>query len=168
MKKMTTQALDTAFAGESMAHMKYLVFSAIAEKEGKPNIARMFKAISYAEQVHATNHARNLGYIGDTAANLVAAKGGEDFEITEMYPVYNATAKLQDEKGAELSTHYALEAEKIHSKMYGRAQECVKAGKDIEIGTVYICPICGHTCEDEAPGVCPICQCKGEKFIGFA
>jgi rubrerythrin len=51
--------------------------------------------------------------------------------------------------------------------MYGRAQECVKAGKDIEIGTVYICPVCGHTCEDEAPGVCPICQCKGEKFIAF-
>jgi rubrerythrin len=151
-----------------MAHMKYLAFSAAAEKEGKPNIARMFKAISYAEQVHATNHARNLGYIGDTAANLEAAKGGEDFEIAEMYPVYNATAKLQDEKGAELSTHYALEAEKIHSKMYGAAQECVENGKDIEIGTILICPVCGHTCADSAPDKCPICNCLGDKFVAFA
>ncbi|MEO0156186.1 MAG: ferritin family protein, partial [candidate division WOR-3 bacterium] len=51
MKKMTEKALLEAFAGESMAHMKYLIFSEIAEKEGMPNIARLFKAIAYAEQV---------------------------------------------------------------------------------------------------------------------
>jgi len=60
MKKMTEKSLNEAFAGESMAHMKYLIFSEIAENEGFPNIARLFRAIAYAEQVHATNHAKNL------------------------------------------------------------------------------------------------------------
>ena len=50
--------------------MKYLAFAAKAEKEGKPNIARLFTAIAYAEQVHATNHLKELGGIGDTVANL--------------------------------------------------------------------------------------------------
>ena len=63
MKKMTEKSLTEAFTGESIAHMKYIIFSEIAEKEGFLNIARLFRAISYAEQVHATNHARNLGLI---------------------------------------------------------------------------------------------------------
>lgn len=60
---MTMKALEEAFAGESMAHMKYLFFSEVAEKVGLPNIARLFKAIAYAEYVHAKNHARQLGYM---------------------------------------------------------------------------------------------------------
>ena len=108
MKEMTKKSLSEAFAGESMAHMKYLAFSEIAEKEGYKEVARLFKAISYAEQVHATNHARNLGYINSTAENLGTGISGENFEVNEMYPAYDAIAKLQGEKGAEKSIHYLL------------------------------------------------------------
>jgi len=165
---MTKEALEKAFAGESMAHMKYLAFSAIAEKENKPNIARLFKAIAYAEQVHAHNHARELGYIGTTAENLVAAKGGEDFEIAEMYPVYHNMAEFQKEKGAVRSTHYALEAEKIHSTMYGAAHKSAVNDKDIKLGVVGICPVCGHTVEGAAPAKCPVCNAPGSKFVLFS
>ena len=106
-------------AGESQAHIKYLAFAAQAEKEGKPNIARLFEAIAYAEQVHATNHLKELGGIGDTVANLEAAIGGETFEVDEMYAAYLAVAELQGEKGAKRSMTYAIEAEKIHADMYG-------------------------------------------------
>ncbi|MGB9553114.1 MAG: ferritin family protein, partial [bacterium] len=34
--KMTQQNLESAYAGESQAHMKYLIFSEVAEREGKP------------------------------------------------------------------------------------------------------------------------------------
>ena len=167
MKEMTKTALQDAFAGESQAHMKYLAFSAAAEKEGKPNVARLFKAIAYAEQVHAINHAKNLGYLGSTSENLEAAEGGENFEIEEMYPVYNNTAKFQGEAGAEKSTHYALEAEKIHSKMYNDAHTVVQGGSDITIDVIRICPVCGHTVEGEAPEACPVCKAKGSSFVAF-
>ena len=104
MHKMTQQNLQSAFAGESQAHMKYALFSDVAEKEGKPNIARLFKAISYAELVHAKNHLTVLGGIKKTADNLETAIGGETFEVEEMYPVYNNDARLQNEKEAEKST----------------------------------------------------------------
>lgn len=167
MKKMTERFLSDAFAGESMAHMKYLIFQEIAEKEGFKNIARLFKAISYAEFVHARNHLKNLGIVGKTGENLQVGIDGETFEVEEMYPVYNKTAILQEEKGAELSTHYALEAEKIHAKLYKMAKEKALENKDIEINDIYICPVCGYTHVGEPPDRCPVCGVKKDKFNKF-
>lgn len=167
MKKMTEKFLMDAFGGESMAHMKYLIFSEIAEKEGFKNIARLFKAISYAEFVHAKNHARNLGYVKDTKENLQTGIDGETFEIEEMYPVYNSTAKLQGEKKAETSTHFALEAEKIHAELYKEAKKFVEEGRDFREEDIYICPVCGYTHIGEPPEKCPVCGAKRETFKKF-
>ncbi len=117
MKKMTEQNLRAAFAGESQAHMRYLIFSEKAEKEKKTNLARLFKAISFAEQVHATNHYRALGEIRDSSTNLQEGIDGETYEVEEMYPAYKAVAELQKEQSAVRTTNYALEAEKIHEEM---------------------------------------------------
>jgi len=51
--------------------------------------------------------------------------------------------------------------------MYKGAQEAAQAGKDIQLKTVYICPICGYTAEGEAPARCPVCQAPREKFRAF-
>jgi rubrerythrin len=167
MGQMTEKSLQEAFAGESQAHMKYLIFSEKAEKEGYPNIARLFKAIAYAEQVHATNHARQLGMIKDTAENLDTYVVAETYEVEEMYPAFMAIAKLQGEKGAELSMHYAIEAEKIHAELYRKAKQEVSKGKDLEISEVYICPVCGYTHKGEPPEKCPVCGVSSAKFKKF-
>jgi len=167
MKEMTKENLKAALAGESQAHIKYLAYSAQAEKAGKPNIARLFEAIAYAEQVHATNHLKVLGGIGDTVENLEAAIAGETFEVDEMYAAYLAVAELQGEKGAKRSMTYAIEAEKIHADMYGDAKVAAEAGNDIEIGEVYICPVCGFTHIGEPPDRCPVCNAKKELFKAF-
>ncbi len=168
MKKMTEKSLQEAFAGESMAHMKYIIFSEVAEREGFKNIARLFRAIAYAELVHAKNHARALGYIKDTGGNLETGMEGEKFEIEEMYPAYDAIAKLQDEKSAQRAIHYALEAEKIHYDLYSSAKEEVEKGKDMDISDIYICPVCGYTYVGETPPEkCPVCGLPSEKFVKF-
>lgn len=167
MKEMTKQNLYAAFAGESQAHMKYSIFADKAEREGYPEIARLFRAIAYAEKVHATNHLRVLGGIKDTIANLEGAKAGENFEVDEMYPAYDAVANIQGEKEAEKSIHYAIEAEKIHEVMYADAKKSAEAKKDIPTANVYVCPICGHTVIGELHDDCPICKAKKEKYIKF-
>jgi len=167
MGQMTEKSLQESFAGESQARMKYLIFSEKAEKEGYPNVARLFKAIAYAEQVHATNHARKLGLIKDTAGNLDTYIAAETYEVEEMYPAFMAIAKLQGEKGAELSMHYAIEAEKIHAQLYRKAKQEVKGGKDIQISEIYICPVCGYTHEGTPPEKCPVCGVSSEKFKRF-
>ncbi|MGB9736219.1 MAG: rubrerythrin family protein [bacterium] len=167
MKKMTEQNLRAAFAGESQAHMRYLIFSERAERENKKNLARLFKAIAFAEQVHATNHYRALGEINDSSKNLQAGIDGETYEVEEMYPAYNTVAELQKEQSAVRTTHFALEAEKIHMDMYKKAKQVVDQGKDIEIGDIYICDVCGYTVEGKAPDVCPVCGAKIERFKKF-
>ena len=167
MKEMTRDALKAALAGESQANIKYLAFSTEAAKAGKPNIARLFEAIAYAEQVHATNHLRKLGGIGDTVTNLQAAIDGENFEVDEMYAAYLEIAELQNERGAKRSMQYAVEAEKIHADMYGDAKAAAEADEDIQIGEVHICPKCGFTHIGEPPERCPVCKLKSEKFKVF-
>ncbi len=167
MKKMTKANLEAAFAGESQAHMKYLIFADVAEKEGKPKIAKLFRAIAYAEQVHATNHFKELGNVGKTPENLQSAIEGETFEVEEMYPAYDAVAKLQGEKGAERSIGYAVEAEKLHAKMYADAKAKAEADADAEVESVYVCPVCGYTAINEAPDKCPVCGVPKEKFVKF-
>ena len=167
MKKMTQANLEAAFAGESQACMKYTIFADKAERDGYPEVARLFRATAYAERVHATNHLRQLGGIGDTVANLAGAIGGENYENTEMYPAFDAVAQLQEEKGAKRSIRYALEAEKIHEVLYGQAKEAVTAGQDIQSAPVFICPVCGHTIIGEAPHKCPVCGLPRQKYHEF-
>ncbi|MBU0511185.1 MAG: rubrerythrin family protein [Chloroflexi bacterium] len=167
MKKMTEANLKAAFAGESQAHIKYLAFADKAEKEGFLEAARLFEAIAYAEQVHAINHLKVLGGVGKTVENLQAAIEGENYENTEMYPAFDAVAKLQEEKKAIRSFHYAKEAEIIHEEMYSDAKAKVEAGEDIESAPVYVCPVCGHTAIGEAPDKCPICGLPKEKYKEF-
>jgi len=167
MRKMSEDNLKNAFAGESQAHMRYIIFAKKAEEEGFPNVSRLFKAISYAEQVHATNHFDVLGMIRGSTDNLQAAIDGETYEINEMYPAFNTVAKLQEEKGAQRTTDWALQAEKIHASMYQKARQAVESSKDIKLGTVYICDSCGYTVEGEAPNRCPVCGATKEKFRKF-
>lgn len=167
MKKMTEENVKAALAGESQAHVKYAAFAEKAAAEKLPNIARTFKANSFAEQVHATNYVRTLGALGTTKENLEAAVGGESFEIDEMYPAYINVAQVQGEKTAGIYLAYALAAEKVHAGMYKAAREAVAAGRDIEFKPIYICPVCGFTMEGEAPDKCPLCGTPKDKFVAF-
>jgi rubrerythrin len=167
MKKMTEGNVQAAFAGESQAHMRYLTFAAKAREEGFPNVARLFEAISWAEQAHASRHLRNLGGVGTTADNLTTAIGGETFEVDEMYPAYMEVAKLQGEKLALVGMDYAFQAEQIHAAMYTSARQAVQAQKDVTLGTIQICSSCGYTVEGEAPDRCPICGVPKNQFRAF-
>ena len=169
MRSMTEEDLKAAFAGESQAHVKYMVFSEEAQKEGKPKLANVFRAIAKAELIHAKNHLRALGGIKKSEENIAAAYNGENYEIEEMYPVFHEVAKFQNEKEAQRSTYYALEAEKIHREIYKKAKELDASGKDFDGETVYICPVCGHThVGAEAPDKCPVCGCVKDKYIKFS
>jgi rubrerythrin len=167
MKSMTEGNLRSAFAGESQAHMRYLIYADKAEKEGKSNLARLFKAIAYSEQVHATNHFNTLGENKSLSENLQNSINGETYEVNEMYPSFLEVAKYQEEKRAQKSIMNAFEAEKVHSKMYEKAKKTIDEGKDTSFNNIYVCEVCGYTIEDTVPDRCPVCNAPREKFRKF-
>ena len=167
LNAMTEESLKAAFAGESQAAEKYMVFAEQAEDEGYPQVAKLFRAISFAETRHARNHLRVMGGIGATADNLKAAFGGESFEVDEMYPAYQEVATLQGNPQAVRSIKFALKSEVDHKGMYSGAREQVLAGKDIADQPVSVCLVCGHTVIGDVPDKCPYCAAAKENYRTF-
>ena len=160
----TDQNLRDAFAGESQANRRYLAFALKAEKEGYPEVARLFRVAAESETYHALNHLRAVGGIGTTEENLHEAMMGERHEALEMYPDFIEQANTEENKLVGRTFTWALAAEKIHEGLYSEALEALKAGKDFEKKEYYICPVCGYTMEGEPPDRCPLCNAPKDKF----
>ena len=159
----TQDNLKEAFAGESQASQKYRAFANKAERDGFPNVAKLFRTASAAEQIHAEGHLKAMDGVGTTADNLQAAIDGETHEFTEMYPPMIELAEA-DEHKAKRMFNYAAKAEAVHAKIYKMALEAVARGEDFA-EEFYLCPVCGHIELGAPPENCPICGAKGKVFL---
>lgn len=160
----TQDNLKTAFAGESQANQKYRAFAKKAEQEGFVNIAKLFNTTAEAERIHAEGHLKALEGIGSTIENLQAAISGETYEFEQMYPPMLEQAEAEN-NNAKRMFKYAVEAEAVHAELYARALEAVKAGKDLDVTEIYLCPICGHIEFGEPTEKCPICGTVASKYV---
>lgn len=142
-KPTTHDNLKEAFAGESQAFQKYTSFAEVAEKEGRPNIARLFRTTAQAERIHAAGHFAALDGVGGTVDNLRAAIGGETYEFETMYPPMLAQAQAEGHRAARMF-RFAVEAERVHAELYARALEAATRGEDLAEEKFYLCPVCGY------------------------
>ena len=156
------QFLMEAFAGESQANRRYLAFAQQAEKEGYPQVAKLFRAAAEAETVHAHAHLRALKGIRSTAENLKAAIIGETHEFTTMYPAMIGTAIVEGHKEAEQSFKFANEVEKAHADLFAKA--LANLDKQTEVDYC-VCSVCGYTWEIESPEECQLCGTKAGHFF---
>jgi len=94
--------LREAFAGESQANRRYLYFAKVADIEGYPDVAGLFRDTADGETGHAHGHLDFLKQVGDPATNepfgnteknLKSAIAGETYEYTQMYPGMARTAR---------------------------------------------------------------------------
>ena len=161
----TDDNLKAAFAGESQANRLYLAFAKKAEQEGLTQIAKLFKAASESETVHALNHLRVMGQVKSTVDNLGTAVSGETYEFKKMYPDFIAEAKKEENKKALTSFDYANKVEQIHAGLYQKAIDALVAKKELPKVDYYVCSVCGNTVEGSAPDICPICASPKEKFF---
>ncbi|GAB6180456.1 rubrerythrin family protein [Desulfotomaculum defluvii] len=157
----TDNNLKASFAGESQANRKYSAFAAKAEQEGYPAVAKLFRAASEAEAIHALSELKAMGGIKTTAENLKAAIDGETYEFTEMYPDFIKTAEAEGNNLAKRTFHLANEAEKVHAKLYKEALELLESKEDADY---YLCPVCGYIHKNNAPEKCPICGANANAF----
>jgi rubrerythrin len=155
--------LKEAFAGESQANQKYRAFALQAERDGYPNIARLFRTTAEAERIHAEGHLRALDGVGTTADNLQAAIDGETYEYTTMYPPMVDRATEAGHRARRMFG-LAVKAEAVHAELYGRALEAARQGKDLTEGEFYLCPVCGHIEFGKPPATCPICGTPAARF----
>ena len=126
--------LKEAFAGESQANRRYLYFAKVADVEGQPDIAGLFRDTAEGETGHAHGHLEFLEAIGDPATglpigptrdNLKAAVAGETHEYTDMYPGMAKTAR--EEGHDEIADWFETlaKAERSHANRYQKALDAL-------------------------------------------
>ncbi len=164
MEIKTEGNLQEAFAGESQAYRRYVLFAEKADKDGYPQIAKLFRAAADAEAVHARNHFNAMDGVGSTKENLMAASIGEHQEFTSMYPRFIDEAEVERNARALRSFQWANEVEKIHHGYFVAALKTLTEGQQQEEKTYFVCGVCGNTVIGEAPEKCPICGAPAGAF----
>ena len=157
----TEKNLETAFSGESQARNKYTYFASVAKKEGYEQIAALFLKTAENEKEHAKMWFKELGHLGNTSENLLAAAEGENYEWTDMYDGFAKTAEA--EGFPELAAKFRMvgEVEKHHEERYRALLNNVETKKVFEKSEVKVweCRNCGHiVVGTKAPEVCPVCD----------
>jgi rubrerythrin len=89
---VTLKNLESALAGESMAHIKYRYFAKLARAEGYEEVAKHFEHTADQELLHAWGHLELLIGKPNTKECLEKAIEGETYEFTTMYPTFEAQA----------------------------------------------------------------------------
>ncbi|MGI6153044.1 MAG: rubrerythrin [Christensenellaceae bacterium] len=160
----TEKCLNDAFAGESMARMKYTYYASQAKKDGYVQISNIFTETADNEKEHAELWFKWLhpdNKIPDTVTNLKDAAAGEHYETTEMYPSF---AKIAKEEGfEEIAREFegAAAVEKAHEDRYNKLLDNIVTGKVLERDepVIWQCANCGHLQKTKAaPDKCPVCQ----------
>jgi rubrerythrin len=133
----THENLKGAFAGESQANRRYLYFAKVADIEGRPDIAGLFRDTAEGETGHAHGHLDYLKEvgdpatglpIGDTELNLAAAVAGETYEYTQMYPGFAKTAREEGHNEIAEWFETLAKAEKAHAGRFSKGLAQVKEG----------------------------------------
>ncbi|NLF01764.1 MAG: rubrerythrin family protein [Anaerolineales bacterium] len=163
----TEENLKAAFAGESQARNKYTFFAKVAHQEGYHYVAKIFEETAANEMRHAKDEFKLLGGIGDTAANLREAIGGEDYETKSMYPQFAADAEAEGNTEAATLFRQIAKIEAEHRDRYRKLLEMLEAGtlykRDEPLK--WRCSECGYIhVGKEPPAKCPSCKHPREYY----
>ncbi len=128
-KTPTIQNLEAAFAGESMAHIKYRYFAKICRAAGDEESAKLFEATAAQEVEHAIGHAELL-FSSETMTPekcLRYAIDGETYEYTQMYPKFLHEANQEGDAAAAAEISAQIGESREHAAQFRGALE--KAAK---------------------------------------
>ncbi len=116
----TLQNLESAFAGESMAHVKYRYFAKLARAVGDEETARTFEETADQELLHAFGHLDLLYPAAEMtpAKSLQIAIDGETYEYTEMYPGFRKTAEAEGNDAALKEIDEQIVESKEHAERF--------------------------------------------------
>lgn len=133
---VTLKNLESALAGESMAHIKYRYFAKIAREEGFEDVAKHFEHTADQEIKHAWGHLELLIGKPSTKECLQKAIDGETYEYTEMYPKFEEEAELEGNDDAMLEARLQIAESKEHAEQFAailaKAEKRFNALKKVE------------------------------------
>lgn len=114
----TIKNLETAFAGESQAHTKYMYFAHLADQMGQFEVADHFYATAEQELKHAHSHLNLLIGEPEVLEMLEMAIDGETYEYTTMYPQMFKEAMEEGRLLDAQEAKHQIEESKLHAEEF--------------------------------------------------
>ena len=164
MDERLLDVLHQAYTGESKATLRLKVYAEKAEQEGYPQLAKLFRVISFSEELHGKRALRLLKEIRSTEENLAASFESEAKVAGVAYDDFIKLAEETGNKPASLYFSQSRDVEEIHAKLYKEAMDHVLEERQT---TYYVCDVCGYVSDGILPEECPICGAKKDRFVTF-
>jgi rubrerythrin len=157
-------AVYQAYTGESKASLRLKVFAEKAEQEGYPQLAKLFRVISFSEELHGKRALRLLKEIRSTEENLAASFESETKVAGVAYDQFIRYAEEMGDRAASLYFSQSRDVEEVHARLYKDAMDHVLEERE----TIYfVCDICGYVSDGAPLDECPVCGAKKERFVTF-
>lgn len=161
MDEKIKDAFHQAYVGESKAALRLKIYAKKAENEGYPQIAKLFRVISFSEEIHGERSLRMLKEIGSTEENLQASFESETQVAGVAYSEFIKLAADAEDKAAAAIFTQSKDVEDVHGKLYKEAMSHMMEERET---TYYVCTVCGYVSDGALPDQCPVCGAPGEKF----
>ena len=164
MDEKIKDAMHQAYTGESKASLRLKVFAEKADQEGYPQLAKLFRVISFSEELHGKRALKLMREIKSTEENLVESFESETRVAGVAYDNFIKYAEEVGDRAASLYFSQSRDVEEIHAKLYKEAMDHVLEERQT---TYYVCDVCGYVSDGVLPEECPVCGAKKDRFVTF-
>jgi len=158
------EAFHEAYTGEAKAALRLKVYAEQAEKEGLPQMARLFRVIALSEEIHGARALRLLREIKGTEDNLKASFESETRVAGVAYDRFVKLASAQDDKAAMLMFSQSRDVEETHARLYKEAMGHLMEERETRY---YVCRVCGYVSDGVWPESCPVCSAPKDQFVEY-
>jgi rubrerythrin len=164
MDEKIKEAFHKVYEAEAKAALRLKIFAKVAEQEDLPQISKLFRVISFSEEIHGERAFRMLREIKDTDGNLKDSLLSETHVAGVAYESFIALAENAGDSAASNIFSNSRDVEAGHAKLYDYAINHLLGGRET---TYYVCQVCGYVSDGRLPEVCPVCSAPKEQFVEF-
>ena len=164
MDEKIKDAMHQAYTGESKASLRLKVFAEKADQEGYPQLAKLFRVISFSEELHGKRALRLMREIKSTEENLAESFESETRVAGVAYDNFIKYAEEVGDRAASVYFSQSRDVEEIHAKLYKEAMDHVLEERQT---TYYVCDVCGYVSDGILPEECPVCGAKKDRFVTY-
>ena len=164
MDEKLKEAFRKVYEGEAKAALRLKIFAKIADQEDLPQISKLFRVISFSEEIHGERAFRMIKEIKDTDENLKDSFQSETHVAGLAYDRFITLAEKIGDATASTILSNSRDVEDRHAKLYDLAINHLLGEKET---TYYVCQVCGYVSDSTLPDVCPVCSAPKEQFVEF-
>jgi len=158
------EAFHTVYEGEAKAALRLKIFAKKAEQEDLPQIAKLFRVISFSEEIHGERALRMLREIKDTDTNLKESFQSETKVAGVAFEDFIELAERVEDTAASTIFSNSRDVEEGHAKLYKYAMNHLIGERET---TYYVCQMCGYVSDGVWPEECPVCSAPKDQFVEF-